>query len=161
MRNEIKHNSSLVLGGWLFLTFLASATGLGNLPGEWFSGLKKPSWNPPSSLFGPVWTLLYVLMAVAAWRVWRRGGWREQRLPLTLYIIQLVLNALWTPLFFGLHLPGVAFGDIVLLWVAIVFTLVAFAKVDRLAAWLLTPYLAWVSFAAALNFSIWRLNAPM
>ncbi|MDB6174904.1 MAG: tryptophan-rich sensory protein [Chthoniobacteraceae bacterium] len=150
-----------MLAGWILLTFLAPTIGAGSLPGEWFAGLNKPSWNPPSALFGPVWTLLYILMAVAAWRVWRQGGWRTQRRPLTFYLIQLALNAFWTPLFFGWHLPGVAFGEIILLWVAIVITLVAFSKVERPATWLLVPYLAWVSFAAVLNLSIWRLNPPL
>jgi tryptophan-rich sensory protein len=98
-------------------------------------------------------------MAVAAWLVWQHVGWGRQRKPLLIFLVQLALNALWTPLFFGLHRPGLAFAEIVLLWLAIVATLAAFSRVSRAAAWLLVPYLAWVSFAAALNFTLWRLNS--
>jgi len=150
----------MILGlcGWLLLCFAAASPGAVFMPGEWFAALKKPAWNPPSWIFGPVWTALYAMMAAAAWLVWRRGGWKEQRKPLLIFLAQLALNALWTPLFFGLHRPGVAFAEIVLLWLAIVATLVAFRPVNRTAAWLLVPYLAWVSFAAVLNGTLWRLN---
>src|SRR5512134_3395392 len=114
-----------------FLAFLASlavcfgAAAMGALfmPGEWYASLKKPSWNPPGWIFGPVWTTLYTMMAVAAWLVWKRGGFAAQRRPLTLFLVQLALNAAWTPLFFGLHWPGVAFTEIVLIWLAIAATL--------------------------------------
>ncbi len=151
----------MILGlcGWLLLCFAAASPGAVFMPGEWFAALKKPAWNPPSWIFGPVWTALYAMMAAAAWLVWQRGGWKEQRKPLLIFLAQLALNALWTPLFFGLHRPGVAFAEIVLLWLAIVATLVAFRPVNRTAAWLLVPYLAWVSFAAVLNGTLWRLNA--
>lgn len=153
--------SSPLLGfaAWLLVCFAAPALGAWARPGEWYLGLQKPSWNPPAWLFAPVWTLLYLLMAVAAWLVWRRGGWRQQRRPLTLFVTQLALNALWTPLFFGLHRPDWAFVTIVLLWLAISATIVAFARIQRAAAALLAPYLAWVSFATCLNFALWRLNA--
>jgi tryptophan-rich sensory protein len=98
------------------------------------------------------------MMALAAWLVWRRGGWTAQRQPLTLFLVQLALNAAWTPLFFGLHWTGAAFGEIVLLWLAIAGTIAAVLPVSRAAAWLLAPYLAWVSFAAVLNAALWRLN---
>ena len=98
------------------------------------------------------------MMAVAAWLVWRRGGFATQRRPLALFLGQLTLNAAWTPLFFGLHRPGIAFTEIILLWLAIAATLVVFRPVNRVAAWLLAPYLAWVGFAAVLNFTLWRLN---
>jgi benzodiazapine receptor len=151
----------MILGlcGWLLLCFAAASPGAVFMPGEWFAALKKPAWNPPSWIFGPVWTALYAMMAAAAWLVWQRGGWKEQRKPLLIFLAQLAFNALWTPLFFGLHRPGVAFAEIVLLWLAIVATLVAFRPVNRTAAWLLVPYLAWVSFAAVLNGTLWRLNA--
>ena len=128
------------------------------MPGEWYAALKKPAWNPPAWIFGPVWTSLYTMMAVAAWLVWQRGGFVSQRRPLMLFLAQLALNAAWTPLFFGLHLPGLAFAEILLLWVTIAATLTAFRGVCHAASWLLAPYLAWVSFAAALNFALWRLN---
>ena len=150
--------SVLALAGWLALCYSAASLGAVFMPGEWYATLKKPSWNPPGWIFGPVWSALYTMMAVAAWLVWRRGGFARQRRPLTLFLAQLVLNAAWTPLFFGLHWPGVAFAEIVLLWLAIAATLATFRHVNRTAAWLLAPYLAWVSFAAALNFTLWRLN---
>ena len=148
----------LALTGWVLLCF--GAASLGGLfgPGEWYGALKKPAWNPPGWVFGPVWTALYTMMAAAAWLVWRQGGWAKQRQPLLIFVAQLALNALWTPLFFGLHRPGMAFAEIVLLGLAIATTLTAFRPVSRIAAWLLAPYLAWVSFAAALNFTLWRLN---
>jgi len=148
----------LGLCGWLLLCFAAASLGAVFMPGEWYAALRKPAWNPPGWVFGPVWSTLYTMMAVAAWLVWKRGGFAAQRRPLALFLAQLALNAVWTPLFFGLHRPGVAFAEIVLLWLAIAATLVAFRPVSRAAAWLLAPYLAWVSFAAALNGTLWRLN---
>jgi tryptophan-rich sensory protein len=146
------------LGGWFALVFTAAAMGGVFMPGEWYAQLQKPEWNPPNWIFGPVWMLLYCLMAVAAWLVWRRGGFRVQRLHLTLFLVQLALNAAWSPLFFGLKNPGLAFANIALLWLAILATLVAFWKARRSAAALLVPYLCWVSFATALNLALWRLN---
>jgi len=143
--------------GWLALTFCASATSLFVKTGGWYGELIKPAWNPPNWLFGAAWTVLYVMMAVAAWLVWREGGWKAQRGPLSLYLVQWVLNALWTPLFFGLQRPGLAFAEILVLLVAIA-TVVAFWRVRRVAAWLLVPYALWSSFATVLNFTIWRMN---
>ena len=153
-----KTKTILGLIGWLAACFAAAAFGGLFVPDEWYAALRKPSWNPPGWVFGPVWTALYTMMGVAAWLVWRQGGWGKQRQPLLIFLVQLALNALWTPLFFGLHRPGLAFAEIVLLWLAIATTLAAFRPVSRAAAWLLVPYLAWVSFAAALNFTLWRLN---
>jgi tryptophan-rich sensory protein len=150
--------TTLALAGWLALCFSVASLGAVFMPGEWYASLKKPSWNPPPWIFAPVWSALYAMMAVAAWLVWKRGGFSTQRRPLALFLAQLALNALWTPLFFGLHRPGLAFLEILLLWLAIAATLLAFRSVNRAAAWLLAPYLAWVSFAAALNFALWRLN---
>lgn len=146
------------LVAWLAVTFSAAVLGGLFMPDEWFASLQKPSWNPPGWIFGPVWTALYTMMAVAAWLVWRQGGWGKQRKPLLIFLAQLALNAAWTPLFFGLHNPGLAFLDIVLVWLAIIATIAAFWRVHRTAAALLFPYLAWVSFAMFLNFTIWRLN---
>jgi len=148
----------LGLCGWQLACFVAAAMGGWFMSGDWYASLKKPSWNPPGWIFGPVWTALYTMMAVAAWLVWRQGGWGKQRKPLLIFLTQLALNAAWTPLFFGLHWLGVAFTEIILLWLAIAWTIAAFWRMHRAAAWLLAPYLAWVGFAASLNFTLWRLN---
>lgn len=146
------------LAGWLLLCFGAAGMGAAFAPGDWYAALNKPSWNPPGWLFGPVWTVLYAMMATAAWLVWKEGGWNKQREPLLLFLGQLALNALWSPLFFGLQNPAVAFVEIVFLWLAIVATMRFFLPVNRAATLLLAPYLAWVSFASFLNFTIWQLN---
>lgn len=144
--------------GWFGITFTAAIIGSQAGPGLWYAALNKPSWNPPNWVFGPVWTCLYVTMALAAWRVWRHGGWTNRRTSLLMYLLQLILNAFWSPIFFGLQQPGLAFVEILLLCAAIVGTVVLFLRVDRLSGILLVPYLAWVSFAAFLNFTLWRLN---
>ncbi len=143
---------------WLALVFAASLTSVFVSTDGWYAELNKPAWNPPNWIFGPVWTVLYIMMAVAAWRVWLRGGWKVQRIPLTLFLIQWGLNSLWTPLFVGLHLLGWAFAEILVLLVFILLTIRAFRPVDRVAAGLLVPYAAWVAFASVLNFTIWRMN---
>ncbi len=148
----------LGLAGWLALCFSAAATAVFISPGDWYSQLHKPSWTPPSWLFGPAWTLLYAMMATAAWLVWRCDGWRAQRRALGWFLLQWLLNALWTPLFFGLHRTGLALAEILALWAVLAMTLVAFWRVRPLAGWLMLPYLAWVSFAAVLNGAIWWLN---
>ncbi len=125
-----------------------------NIP-TWYATLNKPSWNPPNWLFGPVWTALYAMMAVAVWLVWKKVGWNT---AVTIFAIQLALNLAWSFIFFGFHQPGLAFLEIVLLWLAIAATVLMFFQVSAVAASLLIPYLLWVSFAAALNFTIWRLN---
>jgi tryptophan-rich sensory protein len=127
-------------------------------PGDWYASLAKPAWTPPGALFAPVWTALYLAMGIAAWMVWRRGG-RSRAPALALYLVQLALNALWSYLFFGLHRPGLAFLDIALLWAAILSVLFLFWRVKAVAGALILPYLLWVSFAACLNFAIWRLNS--
>ncbi len=146
------------LAGWLLLTFSASATAVFIADNDWYAGLTKPAWNPPGWLFGPVWTILYAMMAVAAWRVWLQGGWTRQKAALGLYLLQWSLNALWTQLFFSLHRPGWALTEILVLLAAILATLRTFWRVDRPAALLLLPYAAWVAFASVLNWTIWRLN---
>ena len=150
----------LPLLGFIVACFAASAMGVIFPPGQWYERLKKPSWRPPNWLFAPVWSLLYLAMAVAGWLVWRKAGFAGAAVPFVFYFLQLALNAVWTPIFFGLRRPGAAFVTIVLLWVAIAVTIVLFYPVDVVAALLLVPYLAWVSFASALNFAIWRLNGP-
>lgn len=141
---------------FLGLVFLASITGAVFRPGEWYRRLDKPGWTPPDFLFPLAWGLLYVLMAYAAWRVWAAAGFG---VPLALWLVQLALNAGWSAVFFGLKRPGLAFVELVGLWLAIAATTAAFAPVDALAAWLLAPYLAWVSFAAMLNLEIVRRRA--
>jgi len=149
-----------LLGGlvWLALTFAAAWIGTRFLPDAWFQRLNKPPWNPPNWLFAPVWTMLYLLMAAAAWLVWRRYGLGGALLPLSIFVLQLALNSAWTWLFFGRHLPLAALVDIVLLWVVILVLLTLFWRLEPLAGVMMIPYLAWVSFASALNWSIWRLN---
>ncbi|MGC4042700.1 MAG: TspO/MBR family protein [Armatimonas sp.] len=149
---------SMALVGWLLLCFSAALGGVLFSTRDWYATLVKPAWSPPAWVFGPVWTTLYALMAVAAWLVWQRGGWRAQGTALGLFVAQWVLNALWTPLFFGLHNAGLAFAEITGLWVTLAATLLTFWRVRKLAGILLLPYLLWVSFAAMLNFSIWQLN---
>lgn len=145
---------------WLAATFVAAAIGAAASiqAGPFYMKLVRPEWAPPPALFGPVWTVLYALMGVAAWLVWRVGGFRSARVALVLFLVQLALNALWSWLFFGWHLGGPAFADIVLLWALIVATMVSFWRVKPLAGALLVPYLLWVSFACALNYSVWQLN---
>ena len=148
----------------VFVLICFAAAGLGGLVTasaipNWYAGIAKPTWNPPNWIFGPVWSCLYLMMAVSAWLVWRQAGLAVAKLPLALFAIQLALNSLWSVLFFGLHSPGMAAVEIILLWAAILATLIAFWKRSQWAGGLLVPYLAWVSFGAVLNVAIWRLNA--
>ncbi len=125
----------------------------------WYSTLIKPSFNPPSWIFAPVWTALFLLMGIAAFLVWKRG-WekREVRIALGIFGGQLILNILWSALFFGLHSPLAAFVEVIILWLAILGTILVFRKISKTAAWLLVPYILWVSFASLLNFSLMILN---
>jgi benzodiazapine receptor len=125
---------------------------------EFYAGLARPSWAPPGWLFGPVWTVLYLLMGVAAWLVWRRAGWAGARGALTLFVVQLVVNAAWSWIFFAWRRGAFAFADIVVLLILIVATMIAFARVHGVAAVLLLPYLVWVTYATALTWSIWQGN---
>jgi len=151
--------SALALFGFFAATFAAAGTGALFSPGAWYEALNKPSWTPPNIVFPLVWTSLYILMALAAWNVWRRGGWRARALPLALFLIQLVFNAAWSWLFFGQHRIDLALLDLIVLWVLVAATAIAFWKASALSGALLVPYLAWASFAGALNYSIWRLNS--
>lgn len=138
------------LAVFVFLTAAAAAFGGQFMPGAWYDALNKPAWTPPSWLFGPVWTALYVMIAIGGWRLWQR---RDRR-AVAVWGVQMVLNALWSPLFFGLKRPGLAFAEIVLMWLSIV----ALVVVAGRTRWWFVPYLVWVSFAAALNFAIWQMN---
>jgi tryptophan-rich sensory protein len=146
---------------WVAVCVLGGAA-IGVLTGggdsAWYRTLNKPAWTPPSWLFAPVWTSLYAMMGIAAWRVWRTGGWHEHAAALTLFSVQLAVNFAWSPLFFTFQRIDLALADIVLLWLLIVATLRQFASIDRLSAWLLLPYLAWVSYATALNAAIAGAN---
>jgi len=149
----------------LLLTFLAICLGVGasgswvtvQSVATWYPTLAKPVWNPPAAVFGPVWTVLYILMGVAGWLAWTAGT-TDRKKTMIPFGIQLALNAVWSFLFFGLQRPGWAAVEIVLLWLAIVWTVMAFCKIRTVAAALLLPYLLWVTFAALLNITIWRLN---
>ncbi len=134
---------------------------LGSLPtrpalASWYRALSKPAWTPPNWLFAPVWTALYVTMGVATWLVWRRSSLAT--VAMGLFLAQLLLNGIWSVLFFGFHQPGWAFLELSILWLAILLTTIAFGRTVPLAGWLMIPYLIWVSYAGALNFAIWRLN---
>ena len=125
----------------------------------WFSRLEKPWFNPPNWVFSPVWTLLYILMGIAMWLIWKSKMPESlKKTALFLYAIQLILNFFWSLLFFNLHQTGWAFAEIILMWVFILLTILAFARVNKTAAWLMVPYISWVSFASILNYSIWILN---
>ena len=150
--------SIAVLIGFVAACFLAAATSILFKPGAWYAQLKKPSWRPPNWLLAPVWTVLYLMIAFAAWLVWHTAGFFGAGLALSLYAVQLLLNAAWTPVFFGLHRLDLGFAVIVLLWLSIAATIAAFAHISAAAAWLMVPYLAWVSFASLLNFAVWQLN---
>jgi tryptophan-rich sensory protein len=146
---------------FLLASFTAAAIGGQATAGavrSWYPTLAKPGWNPPAAVFAPVWTLLYVAMSVAAWRVWLRrdrpGAWPALRL----FFVTLGLNALWSVLFFGLHRPGWALVEILLFWCSLVAVLGRFRRLDAIAGWLWVPYVAWVSFATVLNAAIWWLN---
>lgn len=148
----------LGLGAWLVVCYgVAAVAGLFT-PGAWYDHLAKPDWTPPGWLFGPVWTVLYGMMAVAAWLVWKEKGLRGAQPALGIFGFQLALNLIWSWLFFGLQEVGLALVEIVALWMAILLTATAFWRENRAAGVLLIPYLLWVGFAVALNFRIWRLN---
>ena len=150
----------LGLAGWLLIAFVAATLGAtaSISARDFYAELVRPSWAPPGSVFGPVWSLLYAMMGVAAWLVWRAKGFAGARTALLVFLAQLGVNALWSWLFFAWRQGALAFVDILVLWVLIALTIVLFARVSRLAAALLVPYLAWVTFASFLNFSVWRLN---
>lgn len=148
------------LAAWVAVVFFAAATGAaGSIRARGFyESLMLPPWAPPGWLFGPVWSTLYLMMAIAAWLVWRERGWRNVNTPLGLFLVQLGVNALWSWLFFAWHQGAWATAEILLLWTLIVVTMAMFWRIRRLAGVLLVPYLAWVSFAAVLCITVWRLN---
>jgi tryptophan-rich sensory protein len=151
------------LVAWLAVSFIAAAIGsVASIQARsFYTQLVRPEWAPPPELFGPVWTVLYALMGIAAWLVWRVGGFRSARSALTLFLVQLGVNALWSWLFFQWRLGALSFAGIVLLWALIVVTLIAFWRIRPWAGALLVPYLLWVSFASVLCYSVWRLNPQL
>ena len=160
MESTTKHKVSS-WGGlffWVALSFAAAGVGSRFSPGDWYAHLAKPAFNPPAWVFAPMWTLLYLVMGIAAWLVWRQRRVARTAPALALFLVQLALNAAWSWLFFGLHQLGWALVDLAALWLAIGATLLAFWTHRSLAGLLMVPYLLWVSFAAFLNFMLWRLN---
>lgn len=156
-----KLQETVGLAVWVVITF--SAAGIGSVftrktVENWYVGISKPEWTPPNWVFGPVWTTLYLMMAFAAWLVWRNRRLSDVRTTLSIFALQLMLNAFWSVAFFGLKNIGLALIDIVFLWLAIGATITLFLKVNRLAGWLLIPYLLWVTFAGILNLKIWTMN---
>lgn len=147
----------LALAGFALAAFVTAAIGGLGVQGTAaeYSSLAQPSWAPPTWLFGPVWTILYAMIALAGWLAWRRAGWTT---ALTVYAVQLGLNAIWTPLFFGAGQYGLALVDIVLLWLSIAAVITLFRRISRPATLLLVPYLLWVTYATALNAAIWSMN---
>ena len=153
--------STIGLIVWVSVCFGAALLGsifTGRSVADWYVGLNKPDWTPPNWIFAPVWSLLYLMMALAAWLVWRKDGLAAAALPLRLFALQLALNVAWSAVFFGLQMPAAAFAEIVILWSLIAATVFAFWCVAPVAAVLMVPYLGWVTFAAALNLAIWRMN---
>ena len=161
--NGLYPSSPLALAGWVGLSLAAGAVGgaASRNAGEFYAALTRPSWAPPSWLFGPVWTALYVLIGVAAWLVWKERAGAVAALrqwALAMFVAQLALNALWTWLFFQWRLGGWAFAELAVLWLLVAVTAVAFFRVRSAAGWLLVPYLLWLSYAAALNLAVWQAN---
>ncbi|NNM00754.1 MAG: tryptophan-rich sensory protein [Gammaproteobacteria bacterium] len=151
-------NLSLSLLVFVALTAATAMSGAVFRPGDWYEALNKPPWQPPSWLFAPVWMVLYGMIAVSGWLVWRSAGLEGGTIALGVYLAQLVLNFCWSWIFFGHRRPDLALVEIIALWLSVLATIVLFHPISTGAAWLLVPYLLWVSFAMVLNFSIWRRN---
>jgi tryptophan-rich sensory protein len=163
VQNEGRTRGQEALGLIAFLTVCLAVSAIGGLAtassvGDWYLTLNKPAFNPPSWVFAPVWTILYILMAVAGWRVWRSAGPAVRRWPLVVFGTQLALNLLWSFLFFGLQQIGLALLAILLLLIAISVNTVLFWRIDRMAGWFFVPYVLWVAFASVLNLALWLLN---
>ncbi len=161
MKN-INLRSVLSLLLWIGLCYFVAWTGAQVSPGNgstvWYEQLNRPDWNPPAWLFGPVWTVLYTFMGIAAWRIWRKLGFKKGKTELSMFGVQLFLNGLWSQLFFGMQEIGWAFFEIFVLLIAIILTTILFYKEDKIAGWLFVPYALWVAFAMALNGAIWLMN---
>lgn len=149
---------ALGYAGFFLVCVLTASSGVFFRPGTWYEALQKPWWRPPNWLFGPAWSVLYLTISVAGWLVWRKAGFQGAGLALGVYFVHLAINAAWSGLFFGLRRMDLALVDVGLLWLSIIVMIVLFHPIDPTAAWLLLPYLAWVSFASFLNFTMLRLN---
>jgi benzodiazapine receptor len=148
---------------WTLMAFIgicavAASSGALFPPGRWYDSLRKPAWRPPNWLFGPAWTVLYAMIAVAGWLVWTTAGPGERLVPMSVYGLQLVLNAVWSGIFFGMKRMKLALGEMALLWLSIAVNIAVFWPVHKIAALMLVPYLAWVSFAFMLNRALVKLN---
>lgn len=166
MTSKIERTKATIFLGlifWIGICFLIAWTGAqvspGIAPSGWYDSLIKPSWNPPNWLFGPVWTFLYLCMGIAAWMVWKNVGFENGKTALTAFFIQLLLNGVWSQLFFRLQKPAWAFVEIFFLLAAILWTTYLFSQQNKKAAGLMIPYILWVAFAACLNGTIWWLNS--
>lgn len=166
MEPEIRRSTLSKTVGLIFwigicylVAWLSAQVSPGIAPADWYNSLNKPSWNPPSWVFGPVWTTLYTLMGIAAWLVWKKCGFKHAKAALSAFLVQVFLNGLWSQLFFGMHLPGWAFLEIFFLLAAILLTTFLFSKKVKAAAWLMAPYILWVAFAVVLNGTIWWINS--
>jgi tryptophan-rich sensory protein len=147
--------------GFLGASFAAAMSGAVFTPGPWYEALKKPSWCPPNWLFAPAWAVLFLMIAIAGWLIWEAVGFAGGALALGLFALQLVLNAAWSGIFFGMRRMDLAFAELCLLWLSILACIIVFWPIDARAALLMVPYLAWVSFAGLLNFTMWRLNPQL
>lgn len=163
MNNRSVPQQILSFLAWLSVSFIAASIGAiaSATAGTFYNALIQPEWAPPAWLFGPVWTVLYFLMAISVWLIWRSFGIQHARVALLLFIAQLAFNALWSWLFFVWHLGALSFYEILLLWVLVLATIMAFWRLNRTAGVLLLPYLAWVTFAGFLAFSLWQLNPEL
>jgi translocator protein len=165
MKTRISNDTFRSITGiifWVGICYITAWLGAQVSPGiassVWYDSIEKPYWNPPGWLFGPVWAILYTLMGIASWLVWKKHGFFQAKAALTAFLVQLFLNGLWSQIFFGMQEIGWAFAEIILLLAAIIVTTVLFFEKNRIAGWLMTPYIMWVSFATALNGTIWWLN---
>ena len=147
--------SFIPLAVFFLITAIGAATGSVFMPGEWYAALNKPTWTPPNWLFPIAWTVLYIMIAIAGWLVWRRAGWNQ---AITLWGIGLIFNALWSYAMFGRQDIGLALVDLIGLWLSIAGFIWLALPIDLRAAALFAPYLAWVTFAGILNFAVWRMN---
>jgi translocator protein len=160
MQDITKSRQIIGLTGWLIIVFSAGAVGsvASVESGTFYGQLSRPEWAPPAWLFGPAWTVLYILMGISAWLIWRVRGFRPALAALSLFIVQLAVNALWTWIFFVWKLGAMAFVEILFLWALILCTIIVFWRIRPLAGVLMIPYLAWVTYASALTFMVWKLN---